>query len=258
MFRKILTRKYWNAIMLLTQISIARRDGNTFLGSLWSLIQPFLQITVIAFFMGFLLKFETKILVTNMVGALPFWNFIIQSVIGASNSLKSNSVVLKRVLLPKTYFPVSDVVSSCYTLLYSFIAMYCSIFFLFPELVTWKVIFIPILTIPLIISVMTISVVFAYTTPYIQDIPSFLTVILGVIYWTVPIVYPYSLVPESQKIFFELNPFYILIKPMQDIVINGELPSLFLIGKSWLVCIITFIISYFIYTKIARNVIYYL
>ena len=136
--------------------------------------------------------------------------------------------------------------------------MYFSLLLFFPEMLTWKIVFIPLLALPLIISVMTSSIVAAYATPYIQDIPQFLSVILGVLYWTIPIIYPYSMVPESKQIFFELNPIYIVIKPMQDLVITSELPSMFLIIKSWIVCILVSLISYFIYKKLARNVIYYL
>ncbi len=258
MFKHIFTQKYWSGILLLTQISIARRNANTFLGSLWGLIQPFLHITVISFFMSFLLRFEPKVIVTNLVGSLPFWTFIMLGLGNAAESLKANSEVLKRVLLPKTYFPISDVLANCYTLLYSFIAMYFSLILFFPELFTWKIIFIPFLALPLIISVMTSSIVAAYATPYIRDIPQFLNVLLGVLYWTIPIIYPYSMVPESKKIFFELHPIYIVIKPIQDLVITTELPGIMLIAKSWLVCIIVSLISYFIYRKLAKNVIYYL
>jgi lipopolysaccharide transport system permease protein len=258
MFKHFTSGRYWRGILLLTQISIARKNANTFLGSIWCLIQPFLHITVISFFMSFLLRFEPKVIVTNLVGALPFWTFIMSGLGNSAESLKANSEVLKRVLLPKTYFPISDVIANCYTMLYSFIAMYFSLILFFPELFTWKIIFIPFLSLPLIISVMSSSRAAAYATPYIRDIPQFLNVILGVIYWTIPIIYPYSMVPESKQIFFELHPIYIAIRPMQDLVITGELPEIMLIAKSWIVCIIVSIISYFIYRKLAKNVIYYL
>ena len=258
MFKYIFTNKYWSGILLLTQVIIARKNSNTFLGSLWGLIQPFLHITVISFFMSFLLRFEPKIIISNLVGALPFWTFIMTSLADSSMALTINSQVLKRALLPKTYFPISNVLGNSYTLLYSFAAMYFSFLLFFPEAFTWKIIFVPLLSLPLIISVMTSSIVTAYLTPYIQDTPQFIHVLLGILYWTVPIIYPYSLIPESKLILFELNPIYIVIKPMQDLVITGELPSIILIIKSWVVCTLVSIISYFIYKKLAKNVIYYL
>jgi ABC-type polysaccharide/polyol phosphate export permease len=34
-------------------------------------------------------------------------------------------------------------------------------------------------------------------------------VALGALYWSVPIIYPYSMVPESKRIFFEINPIFL-------------------------------------------------
>ncbi|MDG1436858.1 MAG: ABC transporter permease [Rickettsiaceae bacterium] len=258
MIKNLFSFKYWDGIILLVKVAIARRNANTILGGLWGLIQPFLHIAVISFFMSFLLRFEPKTLVTNLVGALPFWTFMAQGIGSASESLKHNAQVLKRVLLPKTYFPISDIIGNCYTLLYSFSAMYVALILFFPELFSWNVLFIPFLSIPLIISVMSSGILAAYLTPYVRDIPQFLNVIFGVLYWTVPIIYPYSMVTESKQIFYELHPIYIVLKPMQDLIRTGNLPELMIVAKSWLVCILVSLISYFFYRKLARNIIYYL
>lgn len=258
MLRHFFSRNYWKAILLLVQVSLAKRNANTFLGGIWSLIQPFIHITVISYFMSFILRFEPKILLTNMVGALPFWNFILQSLTNAAHSLSTESETLKRVLLPKTYFPISQVIANSYSLLYSFVAMYFALMLVYPELFSWNIIFIPLLSIPLIICVMTGGIVVAFLTPYIRDIPQFITVVFSVLYWTIPIIYPYSLIPESKRIFFEVHPIFIVIRPMQELVITGAFPDLLIIIKSWVVCIIVALLSFLIYKKLARNVIYYL
>lgn len=258
MLKRFLSKNYWEAIILLVKISIAKRNDNSFLGSIWSLLQPFIHITVISYFMSFILRYDPKVILTNMVGALPFWTFILQSMINASDSLITKSEVLKRVLLPKTYFPISDVLANAYTMLYSFVAMYLALIIAFPDLFSWKIIFIPVLSLPLIISVITGGIVAAFLTPYIRDIPQFINVIFGVVYWTIPIIYPYSLVPESKRIFFELHPIFIVIRPMQELVITGTFPDIMLIIKSWIVCMIVALVSFLIYRKLTRNVIYYL
>ncbi|KJV97871.1 O-antigen export system permease RfbA domain protein [Rickettsia amblyommatis str. Darkwater] len=102
------------------------------------------------------------------------------------------------------------------------------------------------------------SITVAFLTPYIRDIPQMLSVILGVIYWSIPIVYPYSLIPESKKIYFEFNPFFLVIRPVQALVIDGTLPDMMLIVKSIIVAFITVCISYLIYRQFSKRVIYYL
>ena len=256
--KHIFSTQYWRAILLLVSISIKKRDANTILGGIWGLIQPFINVTVISYFMSFVLRYDPKVIVVNLVGALTFWTFILQSMTSTSNSLISNSEILKRTILPKTYFPIADILSNVHTLFYSFTAMYVALILIFPEFLSWKIIFIPLLSLPLIISVMSAGVLSAFLTPYVRDIPQFVSVILGVLYWTIPIIYPYSIVPESKRIFFEWNPFFIVIRPMQDLVATGDIPGLMMIVKSWIVAAIVTFISFIIYRRISREVIYYL
>lgn len=258
MFRVVFSARYWNAILLLVNTSIARQNKNTFLGSIWGLIQPFIHIVVIAYFFGFLLRQSTDKMVENLVGALPFWTFLMSSLTIAAHSLTSREAIMKRAIISKTYFPVSDVLAQVYSLCYSFVAMYGALIIFYPEKFTLNIIFIPILSLPLIISIIASGVAVAFLTPYIRDIPQLINVILGVVYWTVPIIYPFSLIPESKRIFFDYHPIYLLLRPMQGLVVTGELPELVYIVKSWIVCILALVISFVIYKKFSRNVVYYL
>lgn len=256
--RTILSYKYWQAISLLVVNSSTRLNRNTFLGSVWGLIQPFIHIVIISYFFGFLLRQPTEIMVGNLVGALPLWNFMTQGLTQASSSLVVREMVIKRAVISKTYFPISDVLSNLYQLLQAFFAMYLGMIIFYPDKFSISVLFIPIMVLPLIICAVTAGVACAFLTPYVRDIPRLIEVLLSVVYWTVPIIYPFSLIPESKRFLFDWHPIYILIKPVQDIVVTGHLTSIGIIIKSWLVCIICTLISFMLYKRLSRNVIYYL
>ncbi|WP_341763640.1 ABC transporter permease [Candidatus Tisiphia endosymbiont of Beris chalybata] len=251
------SKKYWLPIMLLTQTAIVRQNKDSFLGSLWGLIQPFTQVIIISYFFGFLLKLPKDQLIMNLVGALPFWLFIVNSLNIATNSIIARSGIIKKVVISRTIFPFSDSLVQVYTLIYSFVAMYIAFIILYPEKFSIWIIFLPILVLPLIICVVSVSIAFAFLTPYIRDIPQLLNLILNIVYWTIPIVYPYSIVPESKRIFFEINPVFIVIRPMQHLVIEGNMPDVFMIIKSVIVAIITSFVSYLGYRCLSKNVIYY-
>ncbi len=258
MFTYSFLKKYWQSVTLMMATSIAKYNKNTFLGSFWSLLQPFVHLAVISFFFSFLLRQPPNKIVENLVGGLPFWTYISSSLFEISNSLVSRSTILKKIVISKTYFPVADSLIHVYNLVYTFVAMYLVLILLYPEKFSILVIFVPFLTIPLIISITSVGIAAAFLTPYIRDIPSLINVLLGVIYWTIPIIYPYTLIPESKRIFFDFHPLYILIRPMQTLVITGNLPDIMMIFKSYIVCLLSVVVSFFIYKKLTRNVIYYL
>ncbi len=257
MIQQIFSRNYWASILLLTEISIKKRNANSYLGRLWSLIQPFLNILVIAYVMTFVLRYSPGVIVPNLIGALPFWIFLTQSITTSAESLVNKGEVLKRVQMSKTYFPIAEVMNGLYTLAYSFIAMYLVLILLYPASFTWKVVLVPFYCIPMIITVMSASIMMAFVTVYIRDMTQVLTVIFSVLYWTLPIIYPYALVPDDKKIIYDLNPLFLILRPMQEIITTRELPSMALLYKSWLVPIFTTILSFIVYRKLTRNVIYY-
>jgi len=258
MIKYFLSKKYWQAVILLVKASIIRQNKDSFLGSLWSLIQPFVHIMVISYFFGFLLHQPREFLVMNLVGGIPLWNFIVNSLTICSSSLVTRDQIVKKVIISKTFFPVADSLGQLYNLVCSFSAMYIAFILMFPEKFSWQIIFIPILVLPLIICVISGSIAVAFLTPYVRDIPQILNVILGVIYWTIPIVYPYSLISESKRIFFEFNPFFLVIRPAQSLVIDGKFPDPMLVFKSVIVAFITVCLSYLIYKNFSKRVIYYL
>lgn len=254
----LLSSNYWKAILLLVTTASLKQNRNTFLGSIWSLIQPFIHITVISFFFGLLLRQPAEVMVSNLVGALPFWTFIMSSCTIAAYSLTTREAALKRAFISKTYFPIADILSNLSQLALSFVAMYVAMAMFYPEKFSIYVLLVPVVMLPMVISVVTVGIALAFTTPYIRDIPRLVEVILGVVYWTIPIIYPISLIPENKRIYFDYHPLYQLIKPMQDIVVTGHPSSYITIIKSWVICILCAGFSYLIYKKLSRKVIYYL
>jgi len=261
MIRKIkyfFSKRYWHPVLLLAEASVVRQNKDSILGSLWGLVQPFAHIMIIAYFFGFLLKQPKESIVVNLVGGLSFWTFIVSTLNIASTSLISRDGIIKKIIISKTIFPIADGLTQLYTLFYSFVAMYIALIIFYPAKFSWLVVFMPILALPLIVSLLSCAIAVAFLTPYVRDIPQMLNVLFSILYWTVPIIYPYSMVPESKRIFFELNPIFLIIRPVQHFVIEGSLPSLVLFSKSIIVSIISVLVSYCIYKKFSKNVVYYL
>jgi lipopolysaccharide transport system permease protein len=245
-------------VIILTAASVIRQNKDSVLGSIWGLIQPFSHIVIISYFFGFLLKQPKDAIIMNLVGGLPLWTFIVSALNVSSLSLISRDGIIKKAIISKTIFPLADSLVQLYTLVYSFIAMYVAFIIFYPAKFTLLIFFIPILALPLVISVLSIATAVAFLTPYVRDIPQMLNVFLNVFYWTIPIMYPYSMVPESKRIFFELNPIFLLIRPVQHLITEGNLPSLLLFAKSIIVSIISVIASYYIHKRCSKNVVYYL
>jgi len=258
MIKLFLKPIYWKAILVLTRAALIKMNKNSILGSIWSLIQPMTHMFVISYIFSFLLRQPNEIMIKNLAAGLPLWTFMSSAFQSASQSLLSREWVIKRFRTSKTIFIITDVGVHITTLLYSILAMYILISILYFDSIGLYMIYAPIAIIPIIIFTAAISVAIGFMTAYIRDIPQMIALAMTTLYWTVPIIYPYSIVPESKKIFFELNPFFHLVRPLQIVFTEQIFPPLMELSKASLVAVLGIIVSYAIYKKLHRNVIYYL
>ncbi|MDX1917119.1 MAG: ABC transporter permease [Rickettsiaceae bacterium] len=244
--------------MILTETSIFRQHKNSFLGSSWSVLQPFIHIMIISYVFSFLFKQPAEVLVRNLIAGIPLWTFIMNSLLSGSKSLIDRSEILKKISIRKTLLPISDILVHFYTFLWAFISMYLALIIIYPAYLSFTIIYAPIVIIPTIISIICVGAALAYITPYIMDVPHIITVLLNAVYWTLPILYPYDLIPEEKKWLFEINPLFHLIRPLQYLVLNCTFPPLIIMIKACLIMLISMIISYYVINALSRNVVYYL
>ncbi len=258
MFYIFFRPSYWRSIFILAEASIARQHKNSFLGSMWGVAQPCIHIITISYVFSFLLKQPSYTMISNLVAGLTLWHFLFNASVGATKSLIDRGGALRKVYISKTILPIVDVLVHLYTFAYSFVTMYFVFVLMYPENFSLSILYTPIAILPAVISMISVGVALAYITPYIMDLTQIISVILGTLYWSLPIIYPYEMIPPQKRWLFEINPLFHLMRPLQVLVLEGRLPCILVIMKSILVMITSIIISYFIVRRISKNVIYYL
>lgn len=249
---------YLRSMLILTQASIFRQHKNSFLGSGWSVIQPFVHVMIISYVFSFLFKQPAELLIKNLIASLPLWNFMMNALLTSSKSLLDRASILKKVYIRKTLLPVSDILVHLYSFLWAFVAMYVAFAITYPDNLNLTILYTPIVVLPAIIAIISVGAALSYMTPYVMDIPQILVVILNAVYWTLPIVYPYNLIPDAKKWLFEINPLFHLIRPLQILVIESQFPPIIILLKASLVMLFSIFTSYLIINRLSKRVVYYL
>lgn len=250
---------YIKSMSVLFEAALYRQNKkNSVFGILWPLLQPFTQITIIALVFSYLLNVSNEKMVVNLVASLPFWNLITTVSSNSPISLIIRRDIIKKVKLNRTLLPVTDVLVFFHSCMISFLAMYLALILLYPANFSFSILLIPIVLIPLIISSIVVGIALSYICPYLQDLPQITTLILNTLYWGMPIIYPYSLIPDNKKWLFELNPLFHLLRPMQLLIEIKAWPGNIIMLKAFIVAGIFTVLSYYIHRKLSRNVIFYL
>jgi ABC-type polysaccharide/polyol phosphate export permease len=248
---------YFLTIFIIARNQISRQYRDSFLGILWTLLQPTSQVLIYSLVLPKIMRFPVESYVPFLIGALLPWALISGVLIGCTNSLIVQGETIKRCLVSKTIFPLADVCRYLYNYIISFLAMYL---FAIAFLTKFNpiVFLLPIYLIPILIILGSLAIALAYLAPYMRDLCDIMTVGMNVSFWLTPVVYPISAIPEQYHIWFEFNPFYIMIRPLVAIVHAGTVPTTHMTLTLLALMVVVAFGCYSIYKICRRNFVYYL
>lgn len=235
--------------------NLRRRYRRSVLGFAWSLLNPILTMCVMTAVFSVLFKQDPKNFgVYVFTGLLP-WTFFCESVIAGSGAITSAEGFLKKVYIPKLFFPMVTVATEAANFGFSIVAL-----LLLAAITGYQ--FKP--TCLLVVPVIALLFAFTYfcalfcsiATVYFRDFAHILRVGLGAIFYTVPIVYPASLVPEEYRWFYAYHPFARFVELFRLTLCDGKVPSLDVWVAPVLVTVLAFLFAFALLKKTERDIIF--
>lgn len=218
---------------------------NSFLGVLWSFLNPLLQILVYAIVFPLILKNNEKNYVIFVCCGLIPWTFFSTAINRAAFTMIENGNIIKKVYFPREILPISVVTSEAINFLISTIIIIAFVL-VYGLGITKYVIYYPLIFIIQYILVLAISFIVSSVTVYIRDLQHFISVAMQLLFYATPVVYASNTIPDNFKWILNLNPMTCIINGYRDIFYNQTAPdisSLLIVGAIMLgVCFIGYLI----------------
>ncbi len=225
----------------------------SFLGVLWSFVNPLLMTLVYAIVFPFLLKSTEPHYVTFIIiGILP-WTWFTNTIALGTVSVLGNAGIIKKVYFPREILPISVVTSGMINFLIS-----CLIIAIF--LICSGIGFSPyILFLPIIVLIQylfSLGIVFITSAIdiYVRDLEYIVNFIVMMLFYATPILYSPTMF-QNTKIYslIKLNPMGIIINAYRDIFFYKQLPDLGGLFLLLLGCILFCSLGYFLFKKLAKG-----
>jgi len=221
----MLNKREINIIKELTIADFKLRYNSSFLGFLWSFLNPLLMLIVFYIIFSVIWKNEIKYYPLFALIGIIFWNFFSES---TSNGIAS--ILNKSSLITKTYFKreiiiISSCLVSFFTLLLN-LGIFIIFMIGFGGRFSWHIVFLPIILV--LFFLLSLGVSFGIGAFYLKfrDLEHLWRVLLQIGFFATPIFYPSSLVPSKFFFFYMLNPVARLIVILRDTTIYNRLPSI--------------------------------
>ncbi len=220
----------------------------SFLGVLWSFVNPLLMTLVYAIVFPFILKSSQEHYLTYLViGILP-WNFFTTVIAQGTTTVLANAGIIKKVYFPREILPVSVATSGLINFLISFpiilIFILCSgIGF------SWHIIFVPLIIFTEYLLLLGIIFITSAIEVYIRDAEYIINFIISMLFYATPILYTSDLFPQKLAWIFRLNPMATIIDCYRDVLFYHSMPHI----KSLLVVLVCCIILVVIGIKVFQH-----
>ena len=247
-------KKYRYLLFELTKKNIKLKYRRSYLGILWTLLEPILTTFVLTVvFVKVLGKKDVTFPVYILTGRL-LYSFFAQSTKQAMKSIRTNSGMIKKVYVPKYIYPLSNILSNYIIFLISMVVLFGAIIIF--KVTPTKYIFSAI--IPLLLLLMLslgIGLILATLAVFFRDMEYLWGVILMLVMYTSAIFY----YVEDKDIgwIFNLNPIYHIILNFRNSVFGRPLDMnalLISLGYSVISLIIGIILFYKKQDKFILNI----
>lgn len=237
--------KYRELLKTNIKKEIRGKYKNSFLGVLWSFLNPLLQIAVYALVFPFILKnTQDNYVIFLCCGLIP-WAFFSTTISRSAFTMVENGNIIKKVYFPREILPISVVTSETVNFLISTIIII--VFVIFGGIGLSKYIMLyPIVLLAQYLLLIAMSLIVSSISIYIRDLQHLIGVALQLLFYAAPIVYTPESIPEQFKWILKCNPMTYIISGYRNIFYNQTMielkPLLILIGCSVVACVIGYII----------------
>lgn len=231
---------------------IRGRYKNSFLGVIWSFLNPLLQILVYAIIFPIILATKQEYYVIFLCCGLIPWNFFSTAINRAAFTMVENGNIIKKVYFPREILPISIVTSEAVNFLISTIIIIAFVMF-YGLGITHMIIYYPLVLLVQYVLLLGISFIVSSITIYVRDLQHLIGVALQLFFYATPIVYAADAIPEQFRAVLNLNPMTYIINGYRDIFYNQVRPDvmglLMLLGIMIVVCVI----GYLIFNKLQKG-----
>lgn len=215
----------------------------SFLGYLWSILNPLLLMTVLYIVFSHMFRFEIENYPAYLIIGQTLFNFVNEATSQAINSIVWNAPLMKKVYVPKYIFTVSKVTSSLVNLLFAMGAMLI-VFIVTQIKFSFYMLFIPVIVLQLYLFALGFGLFLAQAAVFFRDIQYIYNVIMTAWMYLTPIFYPVSILPETiRKAVVVLNPMYFYVQQFRAVVLDCAMPDLYLVGGGFVSAFIVLFIG---------------
>ena len=234
------------------QKEIRGKYKGSFLGILWSFLNPLLMVVVYAIVFPYIMRIQVPNYLIFLIVAIIPWNFFVTCITTGCNCVWINGGIIKKVYFPREILPISVVGAGLINFLISCVIIL--IFVIFGGIgISIQLLWLPIVAI--IQSVLSLGLLFILSAinVYVRDVEYIVSFIVNLLFYATPILYTADMFPEKIRWVLYLNPMTHLIDAYRNIFYNQTMPNIGSLIYVGVISLIILVLGYLIFRKLEKG-----
>ncbi len=229
-------REIWAARELfyfLAWRDLKTRYAQTAVGAGWALMQPLLSTLIFTLVFSYLAKVPSDGLpypLFAFAAILP-WSLFARSLERSTLSVVTEGGLIKKVYFPRLIIPISATFINLVDFAIGFLIL-IGMMVWYHVVPYWTVVFLPLFVAVALLTALSVSLWLSALNVKYRDVASIVPLMTQLWMFASPVLYPASLVPESIRWFYGLNPMAGVIEGFRWTLLGKAPPDWSMVGVS--------------------------
>jgi lipopolysaccharide transport system permease protein len=208
------------------QYNVLDRYAQAILGILWIILLPLSTAFVMSVVFSQIMRIHT--------GAVPFiafflsafvpWGLFSQSISGGMRSILGAMGLINQIYFPREIIVLSALGEALVDAFFMFSAMLV-INAVVGVLPNGLFVILPLLLLIQVIFMLGLMFIVSWISVIIRDIPQLVSVLLQILFYLSPIIYPVGIIPHRFQFLVTLNPVALLVQAYRDVIVYDRQPD---------------------------------
>jgi ABC-type polysaccharide/polyol phosphate export permease len=224
--------------------NLAVRFQRSLLGVGWAFITPLATIAALSFVFSRVVPIGIPNYWAFLFSGFFVWNFATQALYASSSVIAEHAHMVRSVSFPPELLVVSSTVSRMVEFLFDLMLVVVVLAIFHLRALPSALLLLPLLLAVQFLIVLGLAFPVAAMSIFFHDVQHALPVLLTILIYLSPVFYPITLVPESARWIYELNPVAQLLGAYHAVLYEGVAPDAFAIMRLTVVAIAVFLAGY--------------
>lgn len=248
-------------IYILTEKELKSKYKRSFLGYVWSILNPLFMGFVIYIAFSELMRFKVDNYPFYLLSGLFMWQWISISINNSLHLYIHNATIIKKTNFDRKLLNMallnSETIHFTVSIPILLFIFFFSTYKSFLDInIKYGMLLMPIVLIFTYIFLFGVSLIVSSLNVIFRDIERITNMFLQILFYTSPIVYPRDLPPEKYRLIIDLNPVTHIIESWRSLFIGGVMfKEIFILLFTSL---LTFILGYYLHENLKYKIVEYL